>query len=85
MYVMSGMGTTEEDKQQSCQLACYDAKSKAYDACRAIPPDDRQRRIACFQKADADLRDCLGKCSGPSGATIAVVAGLGLLLLKFVS
>jgi hypothetical protein len=85
MYVLSGMGATEQDQVQKCQLACYDAKSKAYDDCRAIPPAERKTRIACFQGADAQLRDCLGKCSGPSGATIAVVAGIGLLVLKAVS
>jgi len=84
-YVMSGMGATEQEQGQDCQLACFDAKSKAYTACRDIPVADRQGRIACFEKADLALKDCRGKCSSPSGATIAVIAGVGALVLMATS
>jgi hypothetical protein len=86
MYVMSGLGaTTEQQQLQQCQLACYDAKSLAYDACKKVPVTDRKGRIACFEKADVEFNTCLGKCSAPSGATIAIVAGIGLLVLKAVT
>jgi len=86
MYVLSGMGASAEQGQvQQCQLACYDVKSKAYTACRDIPAAESKSRFACFQKADAELKSCLGGCSSPSGATIAILAGIGLLVLKAAS
>lgn len=45
-----------------CQDACYQAKSKAYQQCRAIPPADRSARVACFKKADITLKSCLAQC-----------------------
>ena len=45
-----------------CQDACYQAKSTAYQKCRAIPPADRETRSRCFRDADGALRQCLAGC-----------------------
>jgi len=78
MYMMSGMGATPT-AEETCELACYETKSKAYQVCQQIPLDKRKAKVACFREADAVLSGCLSKCSSPSGATIAMVAGVGLL------
>jgi hypothetical protein len=78
------MGEVDPKQQQhDCSLACYEAKSAAYDACRKLPLDPRAAKVACFEKADAGLAGCLNKCSAPSGAAVLAVAGLGLLVLEF--
>ena len=79
MYVMSGMGSTPAG--ENCELSCYEAKSNAYQACQKLPLDKRSEKVACFKKADAGLSSCINKCSGPSGAVIAVAAGVGALVL----
>lgn len=83
MYVLSGMGAT--DPAQQCQMGCYDDKSRAYDTCRSVPVADEKERFACFQRADTELQSCLARCSSPSGATIAAIAGIGLLAIGLMS
>ena len=41
---------------------CYEAKSTAYQRCRAIPPTNRAERTQCFRRADAALEGCLKRC-----------------------
>jgi sulfite reductase beta subunit-like hemoprotein len=79
MYVMSGMGATAAGEK--CELACYEAKSKAYQVCQKLPLDKRAAKVACFQKADVNLKACINKCGAPSGALIATIAGIGALVL----
>jgi hypothetical protein len=43
---------------------CYDAKSTAYRACTAIPPEQRTQREACFRVADQAFNNCLRACGG---------------------
>ena len=79
-YVMNGMGAAPDG--ESCELACYEAKSADYQACQKLPVADRGKKVACFKAADKQLQSCLSKCNAPSAATIAVAAGVGLLVLE---
>lgn len=45
-----------------CHKKCYEAKSTAYQRCRAIPPTNRAERTQCFRGADAALEGCLKRC-----------------------
>lgn len=81
-YILSGMGAAPN--QDNCELACYEAKSKAYQACQKLPVGDREARLACFSKADAKLQACLNECSAPSARTVAIIAGVGLLAFELV-
>jgi hypothetical protein len=66
MGVLTAFLLTQGEKvlwaQPTCKDACYKAKSAAYQQCRQISPNDRAARVACFKKADADLRACLASC-----------------------
>ena len=55
-------GKTGSERLYSCRDACYQAKSRAYQSCRQIPPVDREARESCFRKADAALKRCLNRC-----------------------
>ena len=46
----------------ACHKKCYEAKSTAYQRCRAIPPTNRAERTQCFRGADAALEACLKRC-----------------------
>ncbi len=46
-----------------CHTRCYQGKTRAYQHCRQIPPQDRARRNTCFRAADDALTRCLGSCS----------------------
>ncbi|MCC6751668.1 MAG: hypothetical protein IT371_28710 [Deltaproteobacteria bacterium] len=45
-----------------CVEACHRAKSEGYQSCRAVRPDDRAGRRACFNAADKALASCLKRC-----------------------
>jgi hypothetical protein len=51
---------------KSCVDACYRAKSGEYQRCRIVPPSERAKRAACFERADQALKRCLRACQGPS-------------------
>ena len=58
----SGTETRSRPTDGGCERACYETKSKAYQACRRIPPTDREARERCFREADAALQRCLRNC-----------------------